>query len=178
MRRVLPADAPRCRVQALPSGAPGGGARGAGPRVPPHRRGPTPLLPPPTCPAPPLTAEGPSGAALRPLPRHPAGARPSASIAVAPRADPQRPQPLPRSRPPHASSMGECGAPGPARPRHAGRLAWPPPRRLGEGRWRGASRAGRGVGGSRGEIKGRAGTGSFPSAGGGSALSLLWGRPA
>lgn len=110
-----------------------------GRRVPPRRRGRNSAPPTAHLPRPASHRRGSLGRSAPASPEAP-GRRPhpSASVALVPRADPQRPQPLPRSRPPHASSMGECGAPGPARPRHAGRLAWPPPRRLGEGRWRGA----------------------------------------
>ena len=171
---------PRARGQALPSGGPVGGAQGAGRGVPPSAGGAAArLLPPPTCPAPPLAAEGPAAAALRPLPRRSAGVRPTPPLRSPP-AGPRRPPHRPRSRPPGASSMGECGPPGRASPcRPAGLAASAPAR--GGARARGI--AGRPGSLGRGRINGRAGpapsprqAGAQPAASFGEGLLAVEGR--
>lgn len=187
MSRVLPADAPRRRVQALPSGAPGGGARGAGRRVPPRRR---------SChsrsshrpPAPPRLSQPRSlgrSAPASPPGTLPAPAPTPASIALAPAPTRSAPPAPPHSRPPPPPLWVSAGPP--ARPGPAMQAGWPGRLRAGSGRGVGeggiAGRLGI-VGGGRGRSRTGAGpapspqqAGAQPALSSGEGLLEMGGRP-
>lgn len=134
MSRVLPADAPCRRVQALPSGAPGGGARGAGRRVPPRRRGCHSAPPTAHLPRPASHSRGslgrsapasPQALCRRPPPPPPPSRSPPAPTRSAP--SPSRFPGLPT--PPLWVSAGPPARPGPAM-----QAGWPGRLRAGSGR--------------------------------------------